>query len=119
VQGVAAAGRTSSLAGTVVVERTAEELRDGGPDIAMPDAAGVQRKEREHLHQGEDAAIAQPQCGGALGVEDDGAGQAVGASSPIRQWWLRYSRRRRRRLAAKPISRRAARLRSAQPISKS
>jgi hypothetical protein len=85
----------------------------------MPKARGVQGKETEGLHQRVDAAVPEAKSGGTLLLDNDGLGDGIKVVTPIRQSWLRCSTRKRRRLAAKPISRNAGRLERARPISKS
>ena len=43
----------------------------------MAKASGVEAKETERLHEGEDAAIPQAECGGALCLDDSGLGQGI------------------------------------------
>jgi hypothetical protein len=54
----------------VLREIAAEQLRDGRSNVAMAKARRTERKEAERLHQGEDAAIADAERRGALGVDD-------------------------------------------------
>jgi hypothetical protein len=65
------------LAGAIVVERAAEELRDRRPNVAMPKPARVQREETERLHEGEHAAIPEVEGGGPLRLNEDGMGQGI------------------------------------------
>jgi hypothetical protein len=54
-----------------------EQLRHVTADVAMADAGGAERKETACLHEGEHAAIADAERGGALGVDDAGLRQRV------------------------------------------
>jgi hypothetical protein len=70
---------------------------------------------QERIH----APVAEVEARGPLIVNEDGRRDGVQAVFPMRQSWLTDSTCNNRRLAAKPISRRAGRLRRARPISKS
>ena len=61
----------------IFVRGTTEELRDARTHVAMAKPGGTEPEETQRLHEGEDAAIADAERGGALGVDDDGAGQCV------------------------------------------
>src|SRR5712691_3902612 len=65
------------LAGGVLVEFAATQLRDVRPDVAMSKAGRIHGEEREGLHQREHATIPETEAGRALGADDDRLGNGV------------------------------------------
>jgi len=87
--------------------------------LPMAKSGRRQGKQTERVHERLDAAVAEAEAGGALVLDDDRCGDSVEAVFADQAVVAKRFAHSRRRLASKPISRSAGRLRSARPISKS
>jgi hypothetical protein len=107
------------LSWPICIAIAAQELSDSVTQLTVTEVCRLQREDGERLHQGQDSPVTEPKPRSTLAADNDRFGHGAEPTLPDQAVMAQGLGAHRRRLASKPIFRRAERLLSDLPIWKS